>query len=135
VLARFGAAIAQRMAYWAAELWRRACSSSGGDHRVIRVARLKEFAECQSLCDVGFLLRWRINASCVEAGFSSMIWLMLAQIRVWIECAACGPCQKLSREVVLPFEVTPMREITGAICDRCRGLAIMCFERKPGHLH
>ena len=65
-----------------------------------------------------------------------MIRLMLAQIRVWIECPACGPCQKLEREVVLPFEViTPMLERTGAVCDRCRGLAIMCFERKASRLH
>ena len=65
-----------------------------------------------------------------------MIRLMLAQIRVWIECPACGSRQKLEREVVLPFEViTPMLERTGAICDRCRGLAIMCFERKATRLH
>jgi hypothetical protein len=65
-----------------------------------------------------------------------MIRLMLAQIRVWIDCPACGSCQKLEREVVLPFEViTPMLQRTGAICDRCRGLAIMCFERKAIHLH
>jgi hypothetical protein len=65
-----------------------------------------------------------------------MIRLMLAQIRVWIECPACGPCQKLEREVVLPVEtMTPMLEKTGAVCDRCRGLAVMCFERKATRLH
>jgi hypothetical protein len=68
-----------------------------------------------------------------------MIRLMdksLAQIRVWIDCPACGPCQKLERKVVLPFDVTaPMLEKTGALCDRCRGLAVMCFERKAIPLH
>jgi hypothetical protein len=65
-----------------------------------------------------------------------MIRLMLAQIRVWIECSACGAYQKLEREVVLPFEErTPVREITGAVCDRCRGLAVMHFERKASRLH
>lgn len=65
-----------------------------------------------------------------------MIRFMLAQIRVWIECPACGSCQKLEREVDLPFEVTsPMLERTRAICDRCHGLAIMCFERKATCLH
>jgi hypothetical protein len=64
-----------------------------------------------------------------------MIRLMLVQICVWIECPACGPCQKLKREVVLPFEViTPVLARTGAICDRCRGLAIMCFEREASRL-
>jgi hypothetical protein len=60
---------------------------------------------------------------------------MLAQIRVWIDCPACGPYEKLKREVALPFEVTAMREITGAVCDRCGGLAVMCFERNAGRLH
>jgi hypothetical protein len=61
---------------------------------------------------------------------------MLAQIRVWIECSACGPYQKLERQVVLPSEVmTPLLEKTDAVCDRCRGLAIMCFERKATRLH
>jgi hypothetical protein len=61
---------------------------------------------------------------------------MLAQIRVWIECPACGPRQKLEREIILPFEViTPMLERTGAICDRCRGLAVMYFARKATPLH
>jgi hypothetical protein len=61
--------------------------------------------------------------------------LMLAQIRVWIECPTCGSCQKLEREVVLPFEANTLLERTGAICDRCRGLAIMCFERKATRLN
>jgi hypothetical protein len=65
-----------------------------------------------------------------------MIRLMLAQIRVWIECPVCGPYRKLEQEVVLPFEeIDPMREITSAVCDRCRGLAVMHFERKAICLH
>ena len=65
-----------------------------------------------------------------------MIRLMLAQMRVWIECPACGLCLKLQREVDLPFEaITPTLERTDAVCDRCRGLAIMCFERKAARLH
>jgi hypothetical protein len=65
-----------------------------------------------------------------------MIRLMLAQIRVWIECPSCGPCQKLEREVDLPFEViTPTLERTDAVCDRCHGLAIMYFERRAARLH
>jgi hypothetical protein len=85
---------------------------------------------------VAFLLKLGTNAPCVEAGLNSMIPLMLAHIRVWIECPACGPYQKLEREVVLPFEVTsPMLEKTGAVCNRCRGLAVMCFEREATRLH
>jgi hypothetical protein len=88
------------------------------------------------LRDVVFLLRWRTNAPCIDDGFNSMIRSMLAQIRVWIECPACGPRQKLEREVVLPFEeISPLREITGAICNRCRGLAVMHFERKAIRAH
>jgi uncharacterized protein YaeQ len=65
-----------------------------------------------------------------------MIQLMLAQIRVWIECPSCGPRQKLEREVDLPFEViTPTLARTDAVCDRCHGLAIMCFERRAARLH
>jgi hypothetical protein len=65
-----------------------------------------------------------------------MIRLMLAQMRVWIECPACGPYQKFDREVVLPFEdLTPLLERTEAVCDRCCGLAIMCFERRVTRLH
>ena len=65
-----------------------------------------------------------------------MIRLMLAQMRVWIECPACGPYQKFDRAVVLPFEdLTALLERTDAVCDRCRGLAIMCFERRATRPH
>ena len=50
----------------------------------------------------------------------------LAQITVWIDCPACGRYQKLTREVVLPFELAPPPfERTGAVCERCRGIAVM----------
>jgi hypothetical protein len=65
-----------------------------------------------------------------------MIQLMLARIRVWIECPACGPYQKLEREVVLPFEfATRMLERTCAVCERCRGIAVMCFDRSVARVH
>jgi C4-type Zn-finger protein len=65
-----------------------------------------------------------------------MIPLMLAQIRVWTQCPVCGPCQKLESEVDLPFDViTPILEKTAAVCDRCRGSAVMYFERKASRLH
>jgi hypothetical protein len=65
-----------------------------------------------------------------------MIRPMFAQIRVWIECPVCGPYRKIEREIVLPFEETaPMREITSAVCDRCRGLAVMHFDRKAIFRH
>lgn len=65
-----------------------------------------------------------------------MIRLMLARMRVWIECPACGLHQKFDREVVLPFEdLNPLLERTEAVCDRCYGLAMMCFERRPTRLH
>lgn len=85
---------------------------------------------------VAFLLRSGTYAPCIETAANSMMRLMLAQIRVWIECAECGPIQKLERQVILPFEgLTPMLERTGAICDHCRGLAIMCFERIGTRVH
>jgi hypothetical protein len=60
----------------------------------------------------------------------------LAQITVWIECPTCGRYQKLAREVVLPFELAPpLSERTGAVCERCRGIAVMCFERSISRLH
>lgn len=60
----------------------------------------------------------------------------LARIIVWIDCPKCGRYQKLVREVVLPFELAPpLFERTGAVCDRCRGLAVMCFERKATRRH
>jgi hypothetical protein len=69
-------------------------------------------------------------------GFSSMIQRMLAQIRVWVECATCGPYQKLEREVDLPSEaITPMLEKTCAVCDRCSANAVMYFEREGVRLH
>jgi hypothetical protein len=65
-----------------------------------------------------------------------MIRPMLAQMRVWIECPACGPYQKFEREIVLPFEdLAPMLQKTDAVCDRCWGLAVMCFERRGVRLH
>jgi len=65
-----------------------------------------------------------------------MIRLMLTQIRVWIDCPACGRYQKLAREVDLPLEVvTPMLERACAVCERCREVAVMCFERKANRLH
>ena len=70
---------------------------------------------------------------------NSMIRVMigsLTQIRVWIDCPACGRYQKLAREVDLPFEVvTPILERACAVCERCRGIAVMCFERKASRLH
>jgi hypothetical protein len=61
---------------------------------------------------------------------------MVAQIRVWIECPVCGSYEKLKRQVMLPFEARPpMRETTGALCDGCRGLAVMHFERSAIHPH
>jgi hypothetical protein len=60
----------------------------------------------------------------------------LAQIRVWIECPACGAREKIERQVVLPLEVlSPIIEKTCAVCDRCRGLAVMFFEREATRLH
>jgi hypothetical protein len=59
-----------------------------------------------------------------------------AQIRVWIDCPACGRLDKLVREVDLPSELgTPALESACAVCDRCHGLAVMCFERKVSRLH
>jgi hypothetical protein len=83
--------------------------------------------------DVAFLNRKRINAVGVEAASESRFGLMassLAQIRVRIECTVCGTYQELAREVILPFEViTPMFERTHAVCERCRRIAVMCFDR------
>jgi hypothetical protein len=85
---------------------------------------------------VAFWLRAGRNAPGVQADLHWMIRPMVAHIRVWIECPACGPYQKLTSEVVLPIEVTtPMLERTCAVCDRCRGLAVMCFERTAGRLN
>ena len=59
-----------------------------------------------------------------------------AEIRVWIDCPACGRLEKLVHEVELPSEIdTPALENTCALCDRCHGLAVMCFERKVSRLH
>src|SRR5271163_2457391 len=58
------------------------------------------------------------------------------QIRVWIDCPACGRCQKLARKVILPFElITPMLERTCAVCERCQEIAVMCFQRSVARLH
>jgi hypothetical protein len=71
-----------------------------------------------------------------QTASNSMIRLMMAQIRVWIECPTCGPCQKFEREIALLLEViTPVLEKACAVCDRCRGSALTYFERKPGRLH
>lgn len=60
----------------------------------------------------------------------------VAQIKVWIDCPACGRLDKLSREVVLPLEVsTSMLERTCAVCERCRGISVMCFERGIARVH
>ena len=65
-----------------------------------------------------------------------MIRLMLTQIRVWIDCLACGRYQKLTREIDLTLEVmAPMLERACAVCERCREVAVMCFERKAALLH
>jgi phage terminase large subunit GpA-like protein len=59
-----------------------------------------------------------------------------ARIRVWIDCPTCGRYQKLAREVVLPFELAPpLLETTGAVCERCRGMAVMYFERSISRLN
>jgi hypothetical protein len=59
-----------------------------------------------------------------------------ARILVWIDCPQCGRYQKLAREVVLPFELAPpLLERTGAVCERCQGIAIMCFERSVSRLN
>jgi hypothetical protein len=58
------------------------------------------------------------------------------QLRVWIDCPACGRLQKLARELWLPSELaTPEFLKTCAVCDRCRGAAVMCFERSVGRIH
>ncbi len=70
---------------------------------------------------------------------NSMIALMIrsvAQIKVWIDCPTCGRLEKLVRDVRLPLElVTPMLEKTCAACERCRGIAVMCFERGIRRVH
>jgi hypothetical protein len=70
---------------------------------------------------------------------NSMIRLVngsLTQVSVWIDCPTCGRYQKLAREVDFPFEVmTPMLERACAVCKRCQGIAVMCFERKGSRLH
>jgi phage terminase large subunit GpA-like protein len=60
----------------------------------------------------------------------------LVQMRIWIDCPACGRLQKLVRDVVVPVELTtPALERACAVCERCRGIAVMCFERHVGRLH
>jgi len=86
-----------------------------------------------------FLLVLRRNAHCAQTDFNSRIRLVngsLSQLSVWIDCPTCGRYQKLVREVELPFEVvTPMLERACAVYDHCRGLAVMCLERKATRLH
>jgi hypothetical protein len=88
---------------------------------------------------VDFLLILRRYAHCAPTDFNSMIRLVngsLTQVTVWIDCPRCGRYQKLVREVELPLEVvTPMLERACAVCDHCRGSAVMCFERKVSRLH
>ena len=61
---------------------------------------------------------------------------VVTQLKVWIDCPACGRLEKLAREIVLPPDLaTPMLEKTGAVCERCRGSAVMYFERSVGRLH
>jgi len=104
----------------------------------IRLQNLSDrrWARCRG---VSFLNRRRINALSVEAASDCRFGLMtssLAQIRVWVECPVCGTYQKLRREVALPFEViTPMFERTCAMCERCWGIAVMCFERSVVRLN
>ena len=103
--------------------------------------RLQNLSDRRWACwrGVAFLNERRINALSVEAASDSRFGLMtssLAQIRVSIECPVCGMYQKLARDVVLPFEViTPISERTHAVCQRCRGIAVMCFERSVVRLH
>ena len=59
-----------------------------------------------------------------------------ARIIVWIDCPRCGRYQKLAREVVLPFQLAPpLFERTDAVCGRCWGIAVMCFERGVSRLN